>query len=614
MFEFSVEKKESDSFTYFAVYPGGTTTVDTGYKELILTMPIEQKPTAESLVDPAANVVVAKAAVEEQSSDITFDEVIHAAAIAKMTIKGLPEGVTPKTVKFENKTISGGFGVNIAGNYWYMYIDDTFKAAYGNSGTFSTSITVDQSEAQNPEEAWFALAPIGEISDFVVTVTGSDDKEYTKKVEGASLNFTAGKIIAFSVTVAEPEEAKDWSGTYAILLTNSSKAAYYIISSIVSSTNNLSFADIKYTGEPVEDATSDQIWVVEKQEDGSYTFQNGTQYLTCPSDGNVANMTSAKTYMTIEDNGDGSVYIHPQEYPARFLTKQSTFVRFYAYNANYYQNAYLVPISAKPAIAVGTVKGISAEGEEGTIDVTITNAESVKVAAYNEEEASTECTWLTNLSWNANTLSFTAAENTTGDERTAYIVITATNGDGESSKTIEIKQAAAGSKPETFATFTIKSGDVVSAASYAAYTKTVDNRGWVITFGGNNASVGTNSNNRSKCTLSSYSKYAVSPVTASSIASAFASTTEIANVSKIAYTFNAGSNQNNTKVYLLYSTDNNTFSQMNLTSGTQGGTISSGTAFEFEKCTGYFAVLFEATNTSGNWRIDDVQLTFTYSE
>ena len=158
--------------------------------------------------------------------------------------------------------------------------------------------------------------------------------------------------------------------------------------------------------------------------------------------------------------------------------------------------------------------------------------------------------------------------------------------------------------------FTIESDDVVTNSSYTAYNTTVSERDFVITFGGNNKSVGTNSGGRSNCKLSSYSKYAVSPVTTSSVASAFACKTSISDVSKISYTFNGGSNQTNTKVYLLYSSDNTTFSQVSLTSGTQGATISSGTAYVFSPLTGYFALLFEATNSSGNWRIDDVNVSF----
>ena len=159
--------------------------------------------------------------------------------------------------------------------------------------------------------------------------------------------------------------------------------------------------------------------------------------------------------------------------------------------------------------------------------------------------------------------------------------------------------------------FTVQSSAVVNGNSgYSAYTATIDNRGFVITHGGNKVSVGTNSNKRSNCTLSSYSKYAVSPVTTSSTASAFACTTSISDVSKISYTFNGGSNQTATKVYLLYSSDNTTFSQLTLTSGTQGATILSGTEYTFDAKDGYFALLFVATNSSGNWRIDDVNITF----
>jgi len=163
-------------------------------------------------------------------------------------------------------------------------------------------------------------------------------------------------------------------------------------------------------------------------------------------------------------------------------------------------------------------------------------------------------------------------------------------------------------------TFTVKSDDVVTNSTYSTYETTVEKRDWIITFGGNNKSVGTNSGNRSKCNLGSYTKYAVSPVTSSGVASAFAGKTKLNNVKGISYTFNGGSNQTSTKVYVIYSSDNTTFSQLTLTKGTQGANIATGTSFEFAKCSGYFAVVFEATNPSGNWRIDDVNLTFTYEE
>lgn len=154
------------------------------------------------------------------------------------------------------------------------------------------------------------------------------------------------------------------------------------------------------------------------------------------------------------------------------------------------------------------------------------------------------------------------------------------------------------------ANVTITSDDVVNNSGYAKY----ENDDWIITFGGNNKSVGTNSGNRSKCNLSSYAKYAVSPVTQSDVASAFVSKKSLSNRNKITYTISGGSNQGNTNVYAIYSKDGVTFSQLTLTKGTQGHTISSGTSLEFATCSGYFGLLFKATNSSGNWRIDSVSI------
>jgi len=179
---------------------------------------------------------------------------------------------------------------------------------------------------------------------------------------------------------------------------------------------------------------------------------------------------------------------------------------------------------------------------------------------------------------------------------------------GEATYTLTVADAPQG---EATKNFTVKSDDVVTVSKYQDYTATIDNRGWVVTFGGNNKSIGTNSNNRGSCTLASYTKYAVSPVTTTTVASAFASTTKINNVRGISYTVGGGKNQGNTKVYILYSSDGNSFSQISLTNGTQG---SDSKSFEFEKCSGYFAVLFVATNSSGDWRLDNVDLTFTYTE
>lgn len=277
--------------------------------------------------------------------------------------------------------------------------------------------------------------------------------------------------------------------------------------------------------------------------------------------------------------------------------------RGYIYSVDIVSGSYVVP----PVINVTTDNpmAVANTASTQTIAYTIVNPTAAALTATLQDP---EDTWISNIDCSTSgEVTFDVAAQSAGDPaRSAVIVLSYT---GAPDVEVEVNQAA-GTGGTTTKTLTITSGDVVSASGYNKY-ETSD---WIITFGGNNKSVGTNSNNRSKCTLSSYSKYAVSPVTTSSIAAAFASKTSLSNVSKISYTFDGGSNQTNTNVYLLYSSNNTTFSQISLTKGTQGATISSGTEFEFAECSGYFAVLFVATNSSGAWRIDDVNLTFTYTE
>ena len=131
---------------------------------------------------------------------------------------------------------------------------------------------------------------------------------------------------------------------------------------------------------------------------------------------------------------------------------------------------------------------------------------------------------------------------------------------------------------------------------------------WVVTAGGNNTSLGSNSKNFSTVTKlgTTYQKYGT-PVSVSSTTtgiSVFALTTSMSDVGSISYSGTQGKGTTQ-KVYALYSSDNSTFSQLTLTgTATQGSSFSSGTVFEFDKCTGYFALLFQTTATSGDWRID----------
>lgn len=174
--------------------------------------------------------------------------------------------------------------------------------------------------------------------------------------------------------------------------------------------------------------------------------------------------------------------------------------------------------------------------------------------------------------------------------------------------------------------FIMTGAEVVTSSSYAAQTKTItkeyasgqgnESRDWVVTYGGGSNTPGTNSSHRGSCNLSSYSKYAVSPVTTSNVAFAYASTSELNKIKNITFTHTGGELTNRAEVYCFYSSDGNTFSAPTLGSGSvsQGMTLAAtNTSYSFifnSALTGYFALVFKDTYGSGDWRIQGLSIEY----
>ena len=156
----------------------------------------------------------------------------------------------------------------------------------------------------------------------------------------------------------------------------------------------------------------------------------------------------------------------------------------------------------------------------------------------------------------------------------------------------------------TVATF--ESATVVSQA-YASYS----NDDWMVTFGGNNVSMGTNSKKAASCKISQ--SYGTGAST-SNIATAAISKKALANISRITFVHTNGSG-NSGKLYLAYSTDNNTWNAISLSSGTQGDAIpaiNTKVTFDFnEISSAYYALILDKGNaTAANFRFDDVVIEF----
>ena len=99
--------------------------------------------------------------------------------------------------------------------------------------------------------------------------------------------------------------------------------------------------------------------------------------------------------------------------------------------------------------------------------------------------------------------------------------------------------------------------DTEATSSYGKY----ENSDFIVTCGGGNSSVGINNNssNWSKFNLSSYSKYAVSPITTSDYATAVVMKKSTADVVNMTFAYTAGTNANKGHIYAIYSSDNTTF-------------------------------------------------------
>ena len=152
---------------------------------------------------------------------------------------------------------------------------------------------------------------------------------------------------------------------------------------------------------------------------------------------------------------------------------------------------------------------------------------------------------------------------------------------------------------------TFNSDDVVSDSAYATYS---DND-WTVTLGGNNKSVGTNSGNRFKLGLTgSYAKYV--PTSNSGLASgttAVIHRNSLEDIGRVEVSWSGGSNADRGGLYLVHSEANDVFEQIGQLD------ISKATSYSFDlnqTYSGYFAVIWQDSGSSGAYRFDNVVIDF----
>lgn len=439
------ENTTGTAFDYYACYPSSVCTgIYTNYKDAAIKFPSAQTPTATS-VDPAASILFASdTGYDAQPSSLNF-QFKHVAAYAKMTISNLP--VADDEV-IQSVTFSAPDN-NLAGTYWYYY-EEPEKSEIPSTGTKLTAITANMegvvAAGAKDFTVWFACLPATVSTKFQVSVA-TDKQLLIRDVEisGNDLAFVAGQISAFTVDMSSSAQGSDFSGEYVVLAAQD--GIYYALAGTnVNSTTRLDAVTFDYNGtdENISTTNPDIVWTV-KQSGSSYTFANGGKYLSWSS-GNYAEMSDSEYLLSIRDNQNGTYAISSTEETTRILAKNESNEYFAFYAGTQIKDLLLIPaeLLSLPTV-IFEEPSISLEYNDEEVHetvVTVNDATSVVVGAYNDAEGSIECDWLM-ASYENGKISYFATPNETNSSRAAYIVVKATNGNGTSTSSIYVMQSSA---------------------------------------------------------------------------------------------------------------------------------------------------------------------------
>lgn len=152
---------------------------------------------------------------------------------------------------------------------------------------------------------------------------------------------------------------------------------------------------------------------------------------------------------------------------------------------------------------------------------------------------------------------------------------------------------------------TFNSDDVVSSSGYTTYSDS----NWIVTLGGNNKSVGTNSGSHSKLGLSgSYAKYVpASNPSLASMTTAVIYRGSLEDIGRVEVSWDGGKGTNRGGLYLVHSEANDVFEQI----GQLDITGTTSYSFDLDQTySGYFAVVWQDSSSSGDYRFDNVVIDF----
>lgn len=368
------ENTSATSFTYNAVYPESAwVDGNTDVNNMRLITPTNQLPTATSF-DGDADLLIAypeQRDAQPTELQVRFKRIV---AVGKMTIKNLNTTESITSVEFiapESKKVTGRSYVNLNEGTVTQY-------GYTNNAYNNVVMNYDASlEMQSGMTAYFTCFPFeilaGETFKVVVT---TPSKIFTREVtipDERSLAFTEGHASVFSVDMSTATEEEIASseiedGDYVIMAyyTKDNIAGYYALSSVADG-SRLSDVNVSYDNSGSINSNDDNIvWTIAQDVDSHYyTITNGPEnYLKYASKG--ASTSSSVNYFLVEKQEDGTYTIDAKDNPDYGLryNANSGFFAFYnsAPNVSMIGNFYIVPVSSKTALETPTSLATEVDG------------------------------------------------------------------------------------------------------------------------------------------------------------------------------------------------------------------------------------------------------------
>lgn len=417
-------------FAYNAVYPSSAVVENSNLvvSKLKLITPAVQTSTATSF-DGAADLLIAQPkSFEAQPTELSlaFKRVV---AVGKMTLKNIAteDAILSVTFSSTDKVLAGR-------SYFDATTGEVVEYGYNSASDLLTiNFEGGLTNVKEGTPIFFTALPcaIAGGESFTVTVSTAKQK-FTRTVtlpEGAqSIAFNAGRISSFSVNMASADvsEITSLEGEYAVMAENSTKIFLMgnQTGSVLTSNEDATLSAIpeqyKYLDESL-------VWtVVAGENEGQYYLQQKSsgKYVSWSS-GNTAGLATTPYALTIEKKENGTYEVFSAEDGTRKLQYNKASPRFVFY-ATEQTPIYLVPATPNttPTLTVVAQPAmVAAEGAE-VVEVALTTAnltEEIEVTVdYTDSEG-----WISNVAVAADKLTFTVAENTTKEERTATITLSA---------------------------------------------------------------------------------------------------------------------------------------------------------------------------------------------